>query len=73
MVQLRPEFSGSLPQHLIIVLCGNIGVALLAVKPTDAYQSFHFSRPGYPESTAITPSENRVNNLNIKLAIRLKL
>ena len=73
MVQLRPEFSGSFPQRLIIVLCGNIGVALLAVKPTDASQSFHFSRPGYPESTAITPSENRVNNLNIKFAIRLKL
>ena len=43
MVQLRPEFSGSLPQRLIVVLSGNIGIALRAIESTKGNLSVHSS------------------------------
>ena len=73
IIQLRPEFGGSFPKQLIIVLCSHIGVALLAVEPTEGNQPFHRGTSCYPERTTVASSENRVDNLDFKVAFRFKL
>ena len=56
IVQFRPQLSSLFPQCLVIVLCGNVGVALLAIQPADGNQSLHAGTPRYSESTTITSS-----------------
>ena len=56
IIQFRPQLSSLFPQCLVIVLRGNVSVALLAVQPADGNQSLHTSTPYYPESTTIASS-----------------
>jgi hypothetical protein len=73
MIQFGPELCGLLAQCLVIILCGNISIALLAVQPADGNQSLLTGAPRYPESTTIASSEYRILNPDIELAVRFKL
>ena len=41
IIQFGPQFRCLLPQCLVIILCGDISIALLAIQPADGNQSLH--------------------------------
>ena len=41
LVQLGPAFGGLFPKDLVVILRSDVGVAMLAIQPTDGNQSFH--------------------------------